>query len=321
MDCMKAAFDAGINFFDCAEGYAEGKSEIVMGKAIKEFGWKRNDFVISTKINWGGAFGTNPVNNFGLSRKHVIEGTAAALERLGLEYVDLLYAHRPDRETPIEETVRAFNYLINTGKCFYWGTSEWNADEIAEAWAVADRLNMIGPVMEQPQYNLLARNKVEKEFWRLYRDRGLGLTTFSPLKTVSRMLGMSTHKLITKQGILTGRYNDGIPEDSRVAKGDDNFSKGQRSSYGNAAWQKDIEQTRKLKPIADKLGADQGAFALAWVIKNPNVSSAITGASKVEQISKSLKALELLPKLTDEIMKEVDDVLENKPAADPLRFT
>jgi voltage-dependent potassium channel beta subunit len=302
---MKAAFEAGINFFDCAEGYAEGKSEIVMGQAIKEFGWKRNDLVISTKINWGGAYGTNPQNNFGLSRKHLIEGTAAALDRLGLEYVDLLYAHRPDRETPIEETVRAFNYLINAGKCFYWGTSEWNADEIAEAWAVADRLNMIGPLMEQPQYNLLVRDKVENQFSRLYRDRGLGLTIFSPLKT----------------GILTGKYNDSIPEDSRVATANDGFSKSQRENYGNEAWQKDIEATKKLKPIADKLGTDQATFALAWVIKNPNVSSAITGASKIEQIGKSVKALDLLPKLTDDIMKEVDDVLGNKPAPLTLRFT
>jgi voltage-dependent potassium channel beta subunit len=305
MDCMKAAFEAGINFFDCAEGYAEGKSEIVMGMAIKKFGWKRNDLVISTKINWGGAYGTNPVNNFGLSRKHLIEGTAAALDRLGLDYVDLLYAHRPDRETPIEETVRAFNYLINAGKCFYWGTSEWNADEIEAAWAVADRLNLIGPVMEQPQYNLLVRDKVELQFSRLYRDHGLGLTIFSPLKT----------------GILSGKYNDGIPEDSRVANGNDNFSKSQRESYGNAAWLQDIEQTRKLKPLADKLGTDQATFALAWVIKNPNVSSAITGASKVEQIGKSVKALDLLPKLTQEIMEEVDKVLENKPAPLQLRFT
>lgn len=276
-----------------------------MGQAIKKFGWKRNDLVISTKINWGGAYGDNPVNNFGLSRKHIIEGTAAALDRLGLDYVDLLYAHRPDRETPIEETVRAFNTLIQQNKCFYWGTSEWNADEIAAAWAVADKLGLIGPVMEQPQYNLLVRDKVEKQFSRLYRDHGLGLTIFSPLKT----------------GILTGKYNDGIPEDSRVATANDGFSKGQRENYGNEAWKKDIEQTRKLKPIADKLGTDQATLALAWVIKNPNVSSAITGASKVEQIGKSVKALDLLQKLTDDIMKEIDDTLGNKPEALTLRFT
>lgn len=180
--CMKAAYDVGINFFDCAEGYAGGESERVMGEAIKKYKWKRNDLVISTKINWGAANGDNPVNNGGLSRKHLIEGTNAALERLQLDYVDLLYAHRPDRNTPMEETVRAFNHLIDTGKCFYWGTSEWQADEIERAHHVASRLGLIAPVMEQPQYNMLAREKVEKEFQLLYENYGLGLTPFSPLK-------------------------------------------------------------------------------------------------------------------------------------------
>lgn len=155
--CMKAAYDCGINFFDCAEGYADGKSEIVMGKAIKHFGWKRNDLVVSTKLYWGGAFGDNIVNNKGLSRKHVLEGMAASLKRLDLEYVDLVFAHRPDRQTPIEETVRAFNHLITTGQALYWGTSEWNADEIAQAWRYADKLGLIGPLMEQPAYNMLNR--------------------------------------------------------------------------------------------------------------------------------------------------------------------
>lgn len=305
MDCMKAAFDAGINFFDCAEGYAEGKSETVMGEAIKKFKWARNDLVISTKINWGGSYGTNPVNNFGLSRKHLIEGTEAALKRLQLDYVDLLYCHRPDRHTPMEETVRAMNYLINNGKCFYWGTSEWNAEEIAMAHAVAQRLNLIGPLMEQPQYNLLVRDKVERQFSLLYRDYGLGLTIFSPLKT----------------GILTGKYNDGIPDDSRLATASDGYTQSRKKAYGDESWQEDIEQTRKLKPIAEKLGTDQATLALAWVIKNPNVSSAITGASKVEQISKSVKCLDLLPKLTEEIMNEIDEVLGNKPEALTMRFT
>jgi len=303
-DCMKAAVDAGINFFDCAEGYAEGKSEIVMGKAIKKYGWKRNDLVISTKINWGGAFGDNPVNNGGLSRKHLIEGTNAALERLQLDYVDLLYCHRPDRNTPIEETVRAMNYLIDTGKVFYWGTSEWNSEEIAIAWQHAHRLNMIGPVMEQPQYNLLVREKVEKEFALLYENYGLGLTIFSPLKT----------------GILTGKYNDGVPDDSRIATATDGYSTSQKAAYGNEQWQKEIKQVKALKPIADKLGCDQAALALAWVIKNPNVSSAITGASKVEQVHKSVNSLKVLPKLTDEVMKEIDDILGNKPAPLTRRF-
>ncbi|KAK5217172.1 hypothetical protein LTR99_006175 [Exophiala xenobiotica] len=296
-ECMKAAYDAGINFFDCAEGYAEGKSEITMGKAIKKFGWKRNDLVISTKIYWGGAFGDNPVNNGGLSRKHIIEGTEASLQRLQLDYVDLIYCHRPDRNTPIEETVRAMNYLINNGKAFYWGTSEWNSEEIAMAWACAERLNLIGPVMEQPQYNMLARDKVEREFALLYENYGLGLTIFSPLKT----------------GILTGKYNDGIPEDSRIAKATEGYTTSQRESYGNEEWQKTLTQVKQLKPVADKLVTDQATLALAWVLKNPRVSSAITGASKVEQVWKSVKALELLPKLDGKLMSEIDGILGNKP--------
>lgn len=321
---MKAAYDAGINvstqissslnqvksltpvyqFFDCAEAYAGGKSEEVMGAAIKKFGWNRNDLVISTKINWGSDFGSNPVNNGGLSRKHLIEGTNASLKRLQLDYVDLLYCHRPDRNTPIEETVRAMNYLIDQGKVFYWGTSEWNAEEIAIAWQHATRLNMIGPVMEQPQYNMLAREKVEKEFALLYENYGLGLTIFSPLKT----------------GILTGKYNDGIPEDSRYANATDPFSKARAETYGDEVWKKDIERVKGLKPVAEKLGCDQANLAMAWVIKNPNVSSAITGASKVEQITRTVQCLEILPKLTDEVMREIDDILGNKPAPLTRRF-
>ncbi|KAI4125026.1 MAG: hypothetical protein LQ347_005512 [Umbilicaria vellea] len=301
---MKAAYDAGINFFDCAEGYAEGQSEIVMGEAIKKFGWKRNDLVISTKINWGGAFGDNPVNNGGLSRKHLVEGLNASLKRLQLDYVDLVYAHRPDRNTPIEETVRAFNHLIDSGKAFYWGTSEWNADEIATAWRFADKLNMIGPLMEQPQYNMLARERVEKDYVLLYEHYGTGLTIFSPLKI----------------GILTGKYNDGIPEDSRLATSKDNFTKMMNQRFGDENWKKEIEQVKKLKPIADKVGCDQAALAMAWVLKNPHVSSAITGASKVEQVHKSVRSLDVMPKLTDEIMKEIDEVLGNKPASLTRRF-
>jgi voltage-dependent potassium channel beta subunit len=295
--CMKAAYDAGINFFDCAEGYADGKSEIVMGKAIKHFGWKRNDLVISTKIYWGQSFGDNPVNNGGLSRKHIVEGLNNALERLQLDYVDLVYCHRPDRHTPIEETVRAMNHVIDQGKAFYWGTSEWNAEEIAMAWAVAERLGLIGPLMEQPEYNMLARDRVEREYALLYEKYGLGLTIFSPLKT----------------GILTGKYNDGIPEDSRVAKGNDGFTASQRASYGDEKWQKTLAQVKQLKPVAEKLGTDQATLALAWVLKNPRVSSAITGASKIEQIGKSVKALDLVEKLDDKVMAEIDEILSNKP--------
>ncbi|CRK28377.1 hypothetical protein BN1708_004616, partial [Verticillium longisporum] len=205
--CMKAAYDCGVNFFDTAEGYAEGESEKVMGEAIKKYGWKRNDLVISTKIYWGGAFGDNVVNNKGLSRKHIIEGLDASLARLDLPYVDLVYAHRPDRHTPMEETVRAFNHVINEGKALYWGTSEWSADEIAQAWRYADKLNLIGPVMEQPAYNALDRKKVELDFVHLYREVGLGLTVFSPMR----------------QGILSGKYKNGIPDDSRFAQKDVGF--------------------------------------------------------------------------------------------------
>ncbi|TVY80502.1 putative voltage-gated potassium channel subunit beta [Lachnellula suecica] len=303
--CMKAAYDVGINFFDCAEGYSGGESERVMGEAIKKFAWKRNDLVVSTKIYWGGANGENPVNNVGLSRKHIIEGVNASLERLGLEYVDLIYAHRPDRDTPIEETVRAFNHIINTGKAFYWGTSEWDADEIATAWRVADKLGLIGPIMEQPNYNMLVRDKVEKEFAHLYEEIGLGLTTFSPLK----------------QGFLTGKYNDGIPDDSRLgAKSDDKFIKMMRERFGDDSWKKDVENVRKLKPIADKLEISQANLAYAWVLSNKNVSSAITGASRPEQVYESVKALAAVEKLTPEILKEIDEILGNKPAAFTRRF-
>jgi len=303
-DCMKAAYDCGINFFDCAEAYAEGKSEVVMGQAIKKFGWKRNDLVISTKINWGSAFGDVDVNNGGLSRKHLIEGTDMALKRLQLDYVDLIYAHRPDRNTPIEETVRAFNHIINQGKAFYWGTSEWNPEEIAAAWGVADKLGMIGPVMEQPQYNMLARTRVEGDYQLLYEQRGLGITSFSPLKV----------------GILTGKYNDGIPEDSRLANSKDNYTASLTSQYGNDSWKGELVQVRKLKPVAEKLGIDQATLAMAWVLRNPNVSSAITGASKVEQVYNSVRALDAIPKLTDEIMAEIDGILGNKPPVLTRRF-
>lgn len=296
---MEAAFNAGINFFDCAEGYSGGKSEIVMGQAIKKYGWKRNDLVISTKIYWGGSHGDRDVNNKGLSRKHLIEGTNAALQRLQLDYVDLLYCHRPDRQTPIEETVRAMNYLINSGKCFYWGTSEWNTEEIAIAHQVADRLGLIGPTMEQPQYNMLARQKVEGDFLSLYEYYGLGLTIFSPLKA----------------GLLTGKYNNEIPEDSRLAASDDGFAKywAKLIKEKDEGWLKEVSQVKSLEPVAEKLGCDMATLAMAWVISNLRVSSAITGASKVEQIGKSVRSLDIVPKLTPDIKKEIDDILGNKP--------
>ena len=258
----------------------------------------------SCQIYWGAAFGENPINNVGLSRKHVIEGVNASLKRLDLEYVDLIYAHRPDRDTPIEETVRAFNHIIDQGKAFYWGTSEWDADEIASAWRVADKLGLIGPIMEQPQYNMLARTKVEKEFQHLYEETGLGLTIFSPLKT----------------GILTGKYNDGIPKDSRLGSSDDPWVKSMNERFGDEAWKKDLDVVAKLKPVAQKLDISLATLAMAWVLKNKRVSSAITGASRPQQVYDSVQALSAQEKLTPDILKEIDGILGNKRAAMTRRF-
>ncbi|KAH9873350.1 hypothetical protein J1614_005748 [Plenodomus biglobosus] len=304
--CMKQAYDCGINFFDTAESYANGQSEVVMGQAIKKYNWNRNDLVISTKLNWGGANGEVLVNNHGLSRKHIIEGLKASLQRLQLDYVDVVYAHRPDRLTPMEETVRAFNHVIETkGWALYWGTSEWSADEIAEACGIAKQLGLIGPIVEQPQYNLLARTKVEGEFQRLYSRFGTGLTTFSPLKF----------------GLLSGKYNDSPeapPKGSRFAEGKDKFVSGMRDAYGNNDWKEMIEKATKLKPIADKLGVSQSQLSLAWCLKNPHVSAVITGASRPEQIVENCKALQVLEKLTPEILAEIDGIV-GKIDLDPAR--
>lgn len=257
------------------------------------------------QLYWGAAFGDNPVNNKGLSRKHIIEGMDASLARLGLSYVDLIYAHRPDRQTPMEETVRAFNHLISTGKALYWGTSEWNADEIAQAWRHADRLGLIGPVMEQPCYNMQERLKVEGEFAHLYREVGTGLTVFSPLR----------------QGILSGKYRDGVPADSRFARSEEvEFVKGFWQRTGKEKWDAAVQQVERLVPIADELGVKMSHLALAWVLKNPNVSSAITGASSPDQVYDNVRAIAAVEKLTPEIMARIDEILQNKPPAVVERF-
>lgn len=311
---MKTAYDNGINFFDTAESYAGGQSEIIMGQAIKKFGWNRNDLVISTKLNWGGANGEVLVNNHGLSRKHIVEGLRASLKRMDLEYVDIVYAHRPDRLTPMEETVRAFNHVIEQkGWALYWGTSEWSADEIAEACGIAKQLGLIAPIVEQPQYNLLERKKVESEFQRLYSRFGLGLTTFSPLKF----------------GLLSGKYNDSPdapPAGSRFAEGKDKFVSSMRDSYGNSEWSNMINSAKALKvsfvsaihqvwlltfsqPIADSLGVSQSQLSLAWCLKNPNVSAVITGASRPEQVIDNCAALKVIEKLTPEVMEKISDIV------------
>lgn len=228
----------------------------------------------------------------------------ASLKRLGLDYVDLIYAHRPDRQTPIEETVRAFNHLINTGKALYWGTSEWNADEIAQAWRYADKLGMIGPLMEQPAYNMLAREKVEKEYAHLYRETGLGLTIFSPLN----------------KGILTGKYKNGIPKDSRFAQTEVPFVNSYMKQNAGDKWDAIIQSVNALEPVAEKLGIKLATLALAWVLRNDNVSSAITGASSVEQVHENIRALGAVAKLTPEIMDEIDLILGNKPPKVVARF-
>ncbi|KAJ4361677.1 hypothetical protein N0V95_001661 [Ascochyta clinopodiicola] len=309
--CLKAAFDAGINFFDAAESYSGGESERVMGRAIKHFGWNRNDIVVSTKIYWGTHNSTlpsprNKINNLGLSRKHLIEGTEAALARLQLSYVDIIYAHRPDRQTPIEETVRAFNYLINTGKALYWGTSEWLPSEIEEAWAIADKLGLIGPIVEQPGYSLLRRGKVDDEFKNanLFARRGLGLTVFSPLAG----------------GLLTGKYIDGIPADSRLKTSEDPYIQSVIKTVDTPAWKEQQDQIRALIKVAEELGTDVATLAMAWVLSNKHVTSAITGASRPEQIYQTVKAIDVYRKLTPEVLEKIEEIFGNKPAEVTPRF-
>jgi voltage-dependent potassium channel beta subunit len=293
-ECMQAAIEAGVNFFDNAEAYAEGKAETVMGKVIKKAGWKRSDLVISTKIFWGG----RGPNDKGLSRKHVIEGALAALDRLSLDYVDLIFCHRADIHTPIEETVRAMNYLIDQGKAFYWGTSEWDPEKIMEAYAIARREHLIPPLMEQPEYNMFNRKRVERHYAHLYQEIGLGTTIWSPLDS----------------GILTGKYNQGIPKDSRLdLDGFDWLREGYESQEGKEK----IEKVGQLLPIAEELDCTMAQLALAWCLKNPNVSTVITGASQPEQVEENMAALELVPKLTDPVMDRIEEILDNKPKSEP----
>ncbi|KAG0271148.1 hypothetical protein BGZ95_001092 [Linnemannia exigua] len=294
--CMKTAFDLGINFFDTAEVYAGGQCEIDMGVAIRKFGWSRSDLVISTKLFWGG----KGRNERGLSRKHIIEGTDASLKRLQLDYVDLLYAHRPDPDTPMEEIVRAFNHVINQGKAFYWGTSEWSAQQITEAHAVAQKLNLIAPLMEQPQYNMFHRDRVEKEYLPLFKNYKMGATIWSPLAS----------------GLLSGKYNEGIPSDSRLALQDNAVMKRLRDALDTDDGRVKITKVKKLAQIAKQLDCSTSQLALAWCLKNPNISSVITGASKPSQIEENVKALQIVPLLTEEIMTSLEDVLANKPALD-----
>jgi len=290
LELMKTAFDAGVNFFVNAEVYAEGNAELVMGRAIRKAGFKRSDLVLSTKIFWGGG----GVNDRGLSRKHVIEGTDAALNRLQTDYVDLVFCHRPDTHTPLEETVRAMNHIIDSGRAYYWGTSEWSAVEIAEAHAIARALGLIAPLMEQPQYNMFHRDRVEREYAPLYASIGLGTTIWSPLAS----------------GMLTGKYNDGVPEGTRATLPGYEFL---HSRFVGDEAARRIEKVRKLQPIATLLGCSLTQLAIAWTLKNPNVSTTILGATKVSQLVENLKALEVVPRLTPSEMDQIESVLQNRP--------
>ncbi|HBX69748.1 MAG TPA: aldo/keto reductase [Chloroflexi bacterium] len=291
-ELMKTAFDAGVNFFDNAEAYAGGQAETIMGKVIQRAGWKRSDLVLSTKIFWGGP---GP-NDTGLSRKHIVEGVDAALQRLQTDYVDLVFAHRPDIYTPIEETVRAFNHVINQGKALYWGTSEWSAAQIMEAYAVARREHLIPPQMEQPQYNMFHRERVEAEYAHLYDEIGLGTTIWSPLSS----------------GLLTGKYNQGMPEGTRATLAGYEWL---RSRFEDEEAVQRIAQVGELMNIADELGITVAQLALAWTLKNPHISTTITGASKPQQIIENMKALDVVAQLTDDVMEKIEKILGNKPPA------
>ena len=286
-EMLAAAMDAGVNFFDNAEVYAKGQSEIVMGQALKALGWPRLNYIVSTKFFWGLDREGNAVNRKDtLNRKYLMQAIDGSLARMGLEHIDLVYCHRPDPHTPIEETVWAMSDMITRGKALYWGTSEWSADEIRAAWLIADRHHLHKPVMEQPQYHLFHRKRVEQEYARLYTDIGLGLTTWSPLAS----------------GLLTGKYRSGVPAGSRGAIESMGFLvKGLTDAARNAA-------VAKLEAIAAELGCSVAQLAVAWCAKNPRVSTVITGASKLSQLRDNLRAVDVLPKLDAAVMARIDEI-------------
>ncbi|KAJ4287897.1 hypothetical protein N0V88_007517 [Collariella sp. IMI 366227] len=298
-EILQTAWDHGIQTFDTAETYASGASEVEMGRALKELAWPRDEYVLTTKIFFG--TGRKEPNTRGLSRKHIVEGLKSSLARLQTPYVDVVFAHRPDPATPMLEIVEAFTQTIrNLNLAYYWGTSEWSAAQITEAIGLAEKHNLIAPVVEQPQYNAFHRERFEVEYAPLFRQHGYGTTIWSPLAS----------------GLLTGKYNEGIPEDSRFAT-NKAFFEGTVKELQSPEGKAKIEKVRKLTKIAERLGAKVTHLALAWAAKNPNVSTVILGASKIEQVVDNLKALEVLDKLTPEIMEEIEGVLGNKPKGDP----
>lgn len=295
-ELMTIAYDNGINFFDNAEIYARGKSEEVMGEILKKKGWSRDSYIVSSKAFFGlGGKDLKPTQK-GLHRKHLVEACDQALKRFQLDYLDLYFCHRPDKQTPIEETVWTMHNLIQQGKILYWGTSEWSAQEIMEAHMVAQRYSLIGPTMEQPQYNMLERNKVESEFAQLYKTVGLGTTIWSPLAS----------------GVLTGKYNDGFPQGTRLG------IEGLDWLRDNALVEANLKRVKELTKFAFDLGMTMPILALAWCLKNENVSTVILGASKASQLQENFKAFEGRDRLTPQVMEQIEQILKNKPAPPPF---
>ncbi|NCI47721.1 potassium channel beta subunit family protein [Sediminibacterium soli] len=291
---MGMAYDSGINFFDNAEVYALGESEKMMGRVLKTKNWDRTSYTLSSKAYFGWRGKENKPNQTGLSRKHLVEACHEALQRLQTDYLDIFFCHRPDVNVPVEETVWTMHNLVQQGKIVYWGTSQWSGAEIMEAHRVADQHHLIGPVVEQPQYNMFERFKMEQDYLPVFRNKGLGTTIWSPLAA----------------GFLTGKYNNGIPADSRLAiEGFD---------WLKERWLQEakLEKVKKLGTLADRLGVSLATLAIAWTIKNPHVTTAILGATKKEQLTENLKALEVVKLLTDEVIAEIETILDNKPKLD-----
>ncbi|MDX2001202.1 MAG: aldo/keto reductase [Chitinophagales bacterium] len=285
---MRYAYEQGVNFFDNAEVYAAGKSEVVMGNILKKMGWDRSTYLVSSKVFWGG----DKPNQKGLSRKHIMEACDAALKRLQLDYLDLFYCHRPDINTPMEETVWAMHHLVQQGKILYWGTSEWSAQEITHAHMIAAKHHLIPPVVEQPQYNMLQRQKMEADYHRIFKEIGMGTTIWSPLAS----------------GILTGKYNDGLPSEET------------RATRPGMDWLKDrimneakLEKARQLDALAKEIGTSLTRLSIAWCLKNPNVSSVIMGASKMAHLEDNIQALSAVPLLTHEVTERIEAILQNQP--------
>jgi voltage-dependent potassium channel beta subunit len=288
-ELMIVAYENGINFFDNAEIYARGKSELVMGDILRKTNWDRTSYLVSSKVFFG--LGDAKPNQRGLSRKHIVEGCHGALKRLQVDYIDLFFCHRPDKSTPMEEIVWTMHNLIQQGKILYWGTSEWNASEIMEAHLVAKQHHLIGPAMEQPEYNMFQRRKMEDDYLHLFKHHGLGTTIWSPLAS----------------GLLSGKYNNGFPDDTRLGMEGLDWLK------NRVLREERLEQVRAISKVADDVGVSMAKLALAWCLKNPNVSTVILGASKVAQLKENLTAFDVIPLLTEEVMGRLEDILVNKP--------